>query len=431
MQSDANENAIGVVEVYAAEEPTNITKQVHATSLVSTQSASPSAQQHQTPQCSCPAAAADCNVDRLCGPQVQQAVDEDVGELAPLRYSTHVVAQAWHAAPYEASGIRNKVAHFYGVPEEVGAIEPCTPRYPKDQNLDDSFQALVSTPCAGQSPVHVEASLSTLSIDQQDTSSQASPCTPHAGQWQEPFEADLPDDAGDLDVIQMHASSSPCRDRVPSGNLMDVHRPSGKRLSPDRAYMLRKDNTLQLNHGSKPSAKLGFAGDGPFWTCDREAVQSLRHRQQGESPPSGKSPPLMHAGGAESTATSTNWALSSITSHTKQVIDNCVDLLAGALNASADTAPPERELTTVGLESLEQRLLWREFLTESVSIAFARYQYCNFDVDAEPPQYARPPISLASAPSQNSGTSHVVPAAATCEPEKPQVQNRAMWPSGL
>merc|ERR1712232_1281664 len=49
--------------------------------------------------------------------------------------------------------------------------------------------------------------------------------------------------------------------------------------------------------------------------------------------------------------------------------------------------------TTVVMETKEQRLQWRDFLSEAVSKSCASTLYTAFDVDAQPPQYARPQLS--------------------------------------
>jgi len=58
-----------------------------------------------------------------------------------------------------------------------------------------------------------------------------------------------------------------------------------------------------------------------------------------------------------------------------------------------DAAPPEHELTTVVMETKEQRLQWRDILEEAVSKECASALFSSYDIDSDPPQYARPPLS--------------------------------------
>lgn len=64
---------------------------------------------------------------------------------------------------------------------------------------------------------------------------------------------------------------------------------------------------------------------------------------------------------------------------------------AGALVEEDDV--PESELMTVQLQTREQRLDWRDFLCETVAERKAATLFCLFDVEADPPEYARPPPS--------------------------------------
>lgn len=55
---------------------------------------------------------------------------------------------------------------------------------------------------------------------------------------------------------------------------------------------------------------------------------------------------------------------------------------------------PESELTSVPLETKEQRLDWRDFLCEMVASNNAQTLFNCYDVDAEAPNYSRPPPSV-------------------------------------
>ncbi|CAE7745381.1 unnamed protein product, partial [Symbiodinium pilosum] len=80
---------------------------------------------------------------------------------------------------------------------------------------------------------------------------------------------------------------------------------------------------------------------------------------------------------------------------------------AGDRNYEIEIA--EEDLTTVHISSWEQRLDWRSFLSEAVASSLARQAFMNFDVEAEPPAYARPPpSSKESSPKQPTGNRHCV-----------------------
>lgn len=85
-------------------------------------------------------------------------------------------------------------------------------------------------------------------------------------------------------------------------------------------------------------------------------------------------------------------------------ISDAVDAAAGAplrcISDAVDAADRDQEieiladdLTTVHISSLEQRLDWQGFLTSAAATSLARKAFKSFDVEAEPPAYARPPPS--------------------------------------
>jgi len=80
---------------------------------------------------------------------------------------------------------------------------------------------------------------------------------------------------------------------------------------------------------------------------------------------------------------------------------------AGDRNHEIEIA--EEELTTVHISSWEQRLDWRSFLSEAVASSLARQAFMNFDVEAEPPAYARPPPSSKATSKQQTGNRCVAP----------------------
>lgn len=68
------------------------------------------------------------------------------------------------------------------------------------------------------------------------------------------------------------------------------------------------------------------------------------------------------------------------------------DVIAG-IDREHELEVPEAEISTVHIETWEQRLDWRSFLSEAVASSKARQLWADFDVEAEPPHYARPPPS--------------------------------------
>merc|ERR1712039_1067065 len=71
----------------------------------------------------------------------------------------------------------------------------------------------------------------------------------------------------------------------------------------------------------------------------------------------------------------------------------CLGDVVDAVDRDYELEVPEAELSTVHIETWEQRLDWRSFLSEAVASSRARQLFKAFDVEAEPPQYARPPPS--------------------------------------
>lgn len=76
------------------------------------------------------------------------------------------------------------------------------------------------------------------------------------------------------------------------------------------------------------------------------------------------------------------------------IFQTCIDMLSGAVDVPAIMDPPDEELTTIRFETKEQRLQWREFLSEAVSKSNAGFLFRLYDVEAEPPRFAKPPPSV-------------------------------------
>lgn len=80
---------------------------------------------------------------------------------------------------------------------------------------------------------------------------------------------------------------------------------------------------------------------------------------------------------------------------------------------------PESELTTVPLETKEQRLDWRDFLCEMVASNNALTLFNSYDVGADPPKYSRPPPSVPQ-----------VDAIAQCQMQSGRIPPRCVAPNG-
>jgi hypothetical protein len=67
--------------------------------------------------------------------------------------------------------------------------------------------------------------------------------------------------------------------------------------------------------------------------------------------------------------------------------------MSHTLDISYELPITDAELTTIRMETKEQRLQWRDFLSDSVSQARATSLFNSYDVESSPGQYARPPLS--------------------------------------
>jgi len=152
---------------------------------------------------------------------------------------------------------------------------------------------------------------------------------------------------------------------------------------------------LQVRHDVGAGPMVGFLGQGPFWTCGStpHCRDTRRRRPDSATAASAATCALFRSSPAGAAVAAA--APFDLDKRIKSVLGNCIDLLASTLDASDDISPPEEELTTVLLETKEQRLQWRDFLSEAVSKCRAVSLFTSFDVEAEPPWYARPPPSAA------------------------------------
>jgi len=81
---------------------------------------------------------------------------------------------------------------------------------------------------------------------------------------------------------------------------------------------------------------------------------------------------------------------------------HCLSDVIEEVDRDGELVVPDAELSTVHIETWEQRLDWRSFLSEAVASSRARQLFKAFDVEAEPPSYARPPPSSAPSAGSNS-----------------------------
>jgi len=78
----------------------------------------------------------------------------------------------------------------------------------------------------------------------------------------------------------------------------------------------------------------------------------------------------------------------------------CLSDVVQATDAESEMIVTDGDLTMVHIQSWEQKLDWRSFLSEAVAARKAREIFKNFDIEAEPPRFLRPPSSRSVRPSQ-------------------------------
>jgi len=158
-------------------------------------------------------------------------------------------------------------------------------------------------------------------------------------------------------------------------------------IAPSASCDMR--DPLQMHGiGSVPSA-VGFLGHGPFWTFGRE------HPRKSHQARSCRSENRNDSSQCDcSSIVASVVAPSELAARAKLAIGECANLVSKTMDMSQEPAPPEDELTTVLLETKEQRLQWRDFLSEAVSTSSVGTLFSAYDVEAVPPAYARPPLSM-------------------------------------
>mmetsp|Transcript_69336 Transcript_69336/g.111793 ORF Transcript_69336/g.111793 Transcript_69336/m.111793 type:complete len:581 (-) Transcript_69336:65-1807(-) len=197
---------------------------------------------------------------------------------------------------------------------------------------------------------------------------------------------DIPDDHPGDAVLHLH----------PSTPAMISSRDGP--VSPSGAQMLKRSATglcLPSPRADRPK-RADFSGKSPFWTPGiAPPPQFETIPETPTSTPAGCSLSGASCGEASRQMPSrgTDSESGDIPDRMSKLVASCIDHLLGALNVSSDTAPREEDLTTVILDTKEQRMQWREFMGEAVSNSFASSLYTSFDVEPEPPKYAKPPSS--------------------------------------
>ena len=86
-------------------------------------------------------------------------------------------------------------------------------------------------------------------------------------------------------------------------------------------------------------------------------------------------------------------ALMPVPLQSSAIVKHCIDLLAQALEVPADAEVQDSELATVCFETREQRLVWRDILSEAVSQHEMEALHSLFYVESSPGSYPRRPPS--------------------------------------
>lgn len=210
-----------------------------------------------------------------------------------------------------------------------------------------------------------------------------------------------PDEEGNNDIAPVHSSLSTTSPSLHQTLRQDRANPGSEALFSGMAVnsiaktsnMLKEQ--LQMHGAGNAHASVGILGSGPFWTCG--STPNLRqHRCAATSSRTALGGILRGRGAPNAAAISSPFDFSSKIS---SILGSCTSVLSTAIDVSDEPEPPDDELTTVLLETKEQRLQWRDFLSEAVSKCRANALFASYDVEADPPRYARPPMS---APPQSS-----------------------------
>lgn len=197
------------------------------------------------------------------------------------------------------------------------------------------------------------------------------------------------------DVASPSMRSGPSGLPMPLGPQGPTPPPSARSWEPSGAHG-PVARVLQTHGSGPPPGAVGFVGRGPFWTCGtaprqtRAVSNSAAHIRNLVGGAFGVGPVQ-----EEAVRRGPSGCLGRVA-----VTESCgcIDILASVLDVSPDSAPPDEELTTVLLETKEQRLQWRDFLSEAAAKACAAALFASYDV-GEPSKYTRPHLSKSGCPS--------------------------------
>eukprot|EP00913_Durusdinium_trenchii_P022335 g20983.t1 len=165
--------------------------------------------------------------------------------------------------------------------------------------------------------------------------------------------------------------------------------------TPQRPHELRELSSEVPREPSWPS-------EGPTWR-NAEAEQSVTTKKCTPKNPFWIQPEVPQKKSAQGSCESNFLSGAAPLRCLSDVVD------AGDRNEIDIAEERSEDLTTVHISSWEQRLDWRSFLSEAVAASLARQAFMNFDVEAEPPSYARPPPSARSAGSNPAGDGRAGP----------------------
>lgn len=76
----------------------------------------------------------------------------------------------------------------------------------------------------------------------------------------------------------------------------------------------------------------------------------------------------------------------------------CLGDAVHAIDRENEITLPDCEITMVPIQSWEQKLDWRSFMSEAVALSKAREMFVAFDVDSDPPMYSIPSSSDGAPP---------------------------------
>jgi len=240
-------------------------------------------------------------------------------------------------------------------------------------------------------------------------------------------------------VGTLRSSTSP--PEAPSPPVVDTPRPvsaassnipfygNEMRTTTSTEIVRQQSQHATVMHGTADLiAPQGYLGVGPFWTCGGTPVRNNSRRQSRAGSRQSNRPgvhqiPAPLIGSQEGVLGRIRTAVCqgiSVCGHPRSsspldlppgrrpatrdniavplqveaLISSCMGLLANSLDVPGGKEQiPDSELSTISLETKEQRLMWRDFLSEAVSQTCTSNLFSSYDVEASPGNYPRPPPS--------------------------------------